>query len=155
MKKRLLSLALALSLCMGLCAPALAADVSGLDAKGAKAYYDVLHTQSDVTYADVKDLDGDKAPELITVDNDLSVRVWQIKNGVAAQTAEADAGISSDASVQYVSRDGKTYIYAQNFSAHSGFVYEYHYYIAKDGPAEILTYSADNSLNGTGKEEYT
>jgi len=45
MKKRLISLALTLALCLGLAVPAFAADTSGLDANTRKAYYDVLTAQ--------------------------------------------------------------------------------------------------------------
>ena len=42
MRKKIISLALALILCLGLAVPAMAVDTSGLDANGAKAFYDTL-----------------------------------------------------------------------------------------------------------------
>jgi len=101
MKKRLLALALALS-CVGLCVPALAADVSKLDAKMAAAYLQVLNAQiskcginddekySDgLIYADVVDMDANGTPEMILFDafeGRLTVMIWSIQSGKAAQT---------------------------------------------------------------------
>jgi len=119
MKKRLLSLALALSLCMGLCVPALAADVSGLDAKGAKAYYDKLFAYKDVViYADLKDMNGDKSPELVVVsspapdDEDslyysVTLDIWQVKSEAAAKTSsvECEAATAGDMGLCFPERD--------------------------------------------------
>ena len=66
MKKRLVSLAL----CLGLITPAIAADTSGPDPASAKAFYNALSTYGSqdvyVAYADLKDMDGDKVPEMIS-----------------------------------------------------------------------------------------
>jgi len=107
MKKRLLSLALALSLCMGLCVPALAADVSGLDAATAAAYYGELSQLVEksgirnskdghgIAFADVLDMDKDGTPELVVINAvetnsllNLRFGIWKKQGGTVKQTVD-------------------------------------------------------------------
>lgn len=116
MKKRLISLALTLALCLGLAVPALAADTSGLDANGAKAYLEVLNKQiaaygiitdtdasgpmdDGVHGVELVDMDSNGTPELIIVacdsGNTLCVNVWTLRGGSAAQVVTMVANAPS------------------------------------------------------------
>lgn len=130
MKKRLLSLALTLALCLGLAIPAFAADTSGLDANTRKAYYDILTAEINkygivsangkkgVEYAALEDMDADGTPELIVIcfpeDNayDACIFVWKMRNGKAVQTVNETSiypgGAVSEANVFLVRQPGKT-----------------------------------------------
>lgn len=107
MKNRLLSLALALALCLELAVPAMAADVSGADAKTAGAYLQVLKTQigkysiqngadkTGISYAGLQDMDGDGAPELVIVSlietgifGDVDFGIWKMQGGNAVRTVD-------------------------------------------------------------------
>jgi len=162
MKKRLLSLALALSLCMGLCVPALAADVSGLDAKGAKAYYDALSAcgKSEwVAYADSKDMDGNSVPELVVVtspkDNDypvipfLTVKIWQVKNGSAVQQCDFIAEPDQNCGIDYVTQNGKLYVRAFHMALFQGSYGSTEDFFGVDGFHENLKGQGSGESDGT------
>ena len=106
MKKRLISLALTLALCLGLAVPAFAADTSGLDANGAKAYLEVLNKQiaaygiitdtyapSGIMYTALEDMNADGTPELIIFAGKQGdggdIFVWTLRNGKVVQTVNA------------------------------------------------------------------
>lgn len=106
MKKRLISLALTLALCLGLAVPALAVDTSGLDANGAKAYLEVLNKQiaaygiitdtyapSGIMYTALEDMNADGTPELIIFAGKQGdggdIFVWTLRNGKVVQTVNA------------------------------------------------------------------
>ena len=130
MKKRLISLALALALCLGLAVPAFAVDTSGLDANTRKAYYDVLTAQINkygivsangkkgVEYAALEDMDADGTPELIVIcfpeDNayDACIFVWKMRNGKAVQTVNETSiypgGAVSEANIFLIRQSGRT-----------------------------------------------
>lgn len=104
MKKRLLSLVLALALCLGLAVPAMAADTSGLDATTATAYLNVLTSEinqygivsqsnnSGLEYVALEDMDANGTPELIVIRYDGTaiitaiIKIWTMKGGNAVQT---------------------------------------------------------------------
>ena len=58
MRKKIISLALALLLCLGLAVPAMAVDTSGLDANGAKAFYDTLSAYGDAVIHERRQIAG-------------------------------------------------------------------------------------------------
>lgn len=106
MKKRLISLALTLALCLGLAVPALAVDTSGLDASGAKAYLEVLNKQiaaygiitdtcapSGIMYTALEDMNADGTPELIIFAGKQGdggdIFVWTLRGGKVVQTVNA------------------------------------------------------------------
>ena len=106
MKKRLISLALTLALCLGLAVPAFAVDTSGLDANGAKAYLEVLNKQiaaygiitdtyapSGIMYTALEDMNADGTPELIIFAGKQGdggdIFVWTLRNGKVVQTVNA------------------------------------------------------------------
>ncbi len=172
MKKRLLSLALALALCLGLTVPALAADTSGLDAGGAKAFYSKLTAyQQAVIYADLRDMNGDKTPELVVVSSPrpdgngfqyhvVTVDIWQVKNGSAVKTSsvECEAGTFTD--MEYVSLSGAIYVHASTNSGRPGFHGVTDTYISADSweylgacwyeePASMDTDAIADEINST------
>ena len=126
MKKRLISLALTLALCLGLAVPAFAADTSGLDANTRKAYYDVLTAQINkygivsvsggdgLEYATLEDMDADGTPELIVIcytGDNAHIFIWTMQNGRAVQTVnEASIGPGggvSESNIFLVRQPGK------------------------------------------------
>ena len=133
MKKRLFSLVLALALCLGLISPATAADTSGLDAASAKAFYSTLAGyKQTVAYVDLRDMNGDKVPELIIVSSDwqsgdgfphnfVTVDIWQVKNGKAVKTSSTDCSSSTFCGMEFVSLEGKLYIHASASAGRPGF----------------------------------
>ncbi|WP_295762523.1 S-layer homology domain-containing protein [uncultured Oscillibacter sp.] len=128
MKKRILSLALALALCLGLVTPAIAADTSGLDTTTKKLYYDVLTAEiskhgivsssggSGVEYAALEDMDANGIPELITVrytDGLANINVWTIRNGKAVQTVDEEVsagGTLTEANIFLARKSGQIVI---------------------------------------------
>lgn len=126
MKKRLISLALTLALCLGLAVPAFAVDTSGLDANTRKAYYDVLTAQINkygivsvsggdgLEYATLEDMDADGTPELIVIcytGDNAHIFIWTMQNGRAVQTVnEASIGPGggvSESNIFLVRQPGK------------------------------------------------
>lgn len=175
MKKRLFSLALALALCLWLAVPAMAADTSGLDADGAQAYYTVLHDYSlyeqVVIHADLRDMDGDKIPELIVIttsipdelgnNSDIAwIDIWQLDEkshgeyGIAHKRTRVECAAGIEGSLEYVSRDGKLYIRASNWVGHWAVVNSDIQFISIGGVAEKLTQFVDQN-EGYEREEYT
>ena len=127
MKKRLISLALTLALCLGLAVPALAADTSGLDANTRKAYYDVLTAQINkygivsvsggdgLEYATLEDMDANGIPELIMIhirnQSNADINIWTIRNGKAVQTVNAEVlagGVYTESNIFFVRQAGRT-----------------------------------------------
>lgn len=162
MKKRLFSLTLTLALCLGLAVPAFAADTSGLDANGAKAFYNALSAYGRkgiyVAYADLRDMNGDKSPELIAVtvpSEDSSVAavdIWQIKNGNASKTYSDEFGASQEDGMLYVSQNGKLYICVWAGSLRQGAYASSSNYIGVDGLYESLSNWGDYN---TGEDNYS
>ena len=127
MKKRLISLALTLALCLGLAVPAFAADTSGLDANTRKAYYDVLTAQINkygivsvsggdgLEYATLEDMDANGIPELIMIhihnQSTADINIWTIRNGKAVQTVNAEVlagGVYTESNIFFVRQAGRT-----------------------------------------------
>ena len=133
MRKKIISLALALLLCLGLAVPAMAVDTSGLDANGAKAFYDTLSAYGDaVIHADLLDMNGDKSPELVVVSspwpdgngfnyNVATVDIWQLKSGQAAKTASVECDAGTFVGMNYISVDGAICLCASASSGRPGF----------------------------------
>lgn len=131
MKKRLLSLALALALCLGLTVPALAADVSGLDAATAAAYARVLEEQiskhgirtseagKGLVCAELEDMDGDGTPELIILNAAgeacLDIGVWRMQSGKAVRTAsEWTTNYIYDGKIAFAHKNGEVRLFCDN-----------------------------------------
>ena len=127
MKKRLISLALTLALCLGLAVPAFAVDTSGLDANTRKAYYDVLTAQINkygivsvsggdgLEYATLEDMDANGIPELIMIhihnQSTADINIWTIRNGKAVQTVNAEVlagGVYTESNIFFVRQAGRT-----------------------------------------------
>lgn len=135
MRKKIISLALALllCLCLGLAVPAMAVDTSGLNANGAKAFYDTLSAYGDaVIHADLLDMNGDKSPELVVVSspwpdgngfnyNVATVDIWQLKSGQAAKTASVECDAGTFVGMNYISVDGEICLCASASSGRPGF----------------------------------
>lgn len=137
MKKRLLSLALALALCLGLTVPALAADASGLDAKTASAYLQVLKAQVDkygvqngadktgISYAGLQDMDGDGVSELVIISlietgifGDVDFGIWKMRNGNAVRTVDEELNYGAlfemkNLTVAFAHKGGQTRLFYQ------------------------------------------
>lgn len=165
MKKRSLALMLALALCLGLAVPAAAADVSGLSASGAQSYYDALNAYGRqdvwVAYADLRDMDGDKAPEMIAMTlpkSDLGLQVltidiWQLKNGVAAKTTSIEKDANQECYVRYAAKGGKVYIEACSYFMRQGVYGEDTNYIGPGGFCESLSHWGDNNTGEADEYE--
>lgn len=133
MRKKAWSLALSLAMCLVLAVPALAADTSGLDANGAKAFYGALSAYQDVViYADLLDMNGDKSPELVVVSSPwpdgnsfdyyaATVDIWQMKGGQAVKTSSVECEAGTDTGMEYVSVGGELYLHAFTVSGRPGF----------------------------------
>ncbi len=151
MRKKIISLALALLLCLGLAVPAMAVDTSGLDANGAKAFYDTLSAYGGkdvyIAYADLKCLGGSKTPELVVVtvpqkEDTLiqyaTVDIWQIKSGSAVNVSSIEFEGSQENYICYVSKGGNTYLLVNFSFLRQGVYGSYFGCIGMDGPYEEL-----------------
>ena len=155
MKKHLFPLALALALCLGLIAPAIAADTSGLDAASAKAFYNALSGYGKqnihVVYADLKDMDGDSVPELIVVTvpkedplddyiwhENIAVDIWRARNGQAMKGASEDFGTFRECFIRYATQNGKVYLHVDRNGWSDSIGYSDTDYISADGIYEGL-----------------
>jgi len=155
MKKKLFSLALSLALCLGLALPALAVDTSGLDANGAKAFYDVLSGYGKnkvIEFADVKDMNADGVPELIAVvfDTDATVEIWQLKDGKAVKVTNEPCFSGIEGSMGYYTQNGKTYIrtYADKWASGGGIAISEDSLITIGGVYEALEFYGEYDENG-------
>lgn len=143
MKKRPLSFALAV--CLGAMAPAVAADASGLDAAGAKAFANQLTAyRQTVLYADLRDMNGDRSPELIVVSSpepdgngfayhNATVDIWQIQKGAAVKTTSAECEAGMETEMSCISLGGTLCIRASAATGHPGYHGVTDTYISADG----------------------
>ena len=168
MRKKIISLALALLLCLGLAVPAMAVDTSGLDANGAKAFYDTLSAYGKksgyVLCADLQDMNGDQSPELVVVSsvrtdesalysadyNVATVDIWQIQNGKAVQVVNETCIAETGGNIYYCTKDGKTYICVSVEHPSPDIHFGGYDYISIDGISESLMYRFEN-----GEETYS
>lgn len=158
-KRKRFSLPLALIMCLGLAAPALAAGTPGLSSAAAKAYADVLNAQireygilqqegydaSGIQYAGLTDMDADGAPELIIIrfDNESSyppnayVGVWRMRNGAAQQTAnECVAAGNNGGRIGFARKGGQIRLYYDGFTNRQGHAWDWFGLISADGTIE-------------------
>lgn len=165
MKKRFPALMFALALCLGLAVPAAAADVSGLSASGAQSYYDALNAYGRqdvwVAYADLRDMDGDKVPEMIAMTlpksdpgmQVLTIDIWQLKNGVAAKTTSIEKEANQECYVRYAAKGGKVYVEACSYFMRQGVYGEDTDYIGPGGFCESLNHWGDSNTGEADEYE--
>lgn len=164
MKKKALALLLALAFCIGLMLPVSAAGTDGLDANEAKAFYNTLAEYGSqsvyVAFADLRDMDGDKIPEMIVVTvpkeneamyQDATVDIWRMKDGTAEKTYSAEFGASQNNNMYYVTQNGKLYVCVWMGFLRQGVYGNSYDYIGANGLHESLYMGGDYN---TDEEEY-
>lgn len=149
----LLSLALTLAVCLGLCIPAAAADTDGLNSTEASAYLDVINKYypPDICYIRLCDMDNNGKPELIliTVEKEdrysafglVTVNIWTIKNGSVYQVSKEEFEYKEADFSLVKAADGKAYVeyYLE------GYLADYETYVGADGTAdEFILYYEEN-----------
>lgn len=136
-----------------------AADMSGLGAKDAQAFLDVLSERAKnnlIAYADLKDMDGDGTAELVAVDENGKVNIWQAKNGNAVQVADATFPAGTMDYMMYCTKEGKTYIRVNYDHGRWGILDVKISFITVGGIYESLSFHSE--LDGSGFdniEEYS
>lgn len=136
-----------------------AADMSGLGAKDAQAFFNALEERAKnnlIAYADLKDMDGDGTAELVAVDENGTVNIWQAKNGNAVQVADATFPAGTMDSMVYCTKEGKTYIRVNYDHGRWGILDTETSFITVGGVHEVLSFHSEPDDSGYDNiEEYS
>ena len=147
--KKLISLLLALPLCLSLAVPAMAAGADGLTAAEAKAYLNELNKINEtIQYAGLLDMDQNGKPELVVVTltdgesdyySTANVLIWTVKNDAAVETAKESFEVSTDGAIRTATApNGQIYIHARKDAMRPGIHRIYHTIMSMTGVVDML-----------------